>query len=124
MRSTLQTLKCKYKIYVNFIILFIILFVNQNTTSQSYFFNQEQSDAILEHLNKPKEKHTKKRIKRKIEYKLSGICYLGPNDWIVWLNGKAYNKIGQYQYFSIDEVSSDTVTITTNDCKTIHLNVT
>ena len=124
MRYIQQNYKCKCKMYINFIILLITLIINQNTNSQSYFFTQEESDAILENLNKPKRKIKKKHIKKKMEYKLSGICYSEPNKWTVWINDEPYNKIGQYQHFSIDEVSPDRVTITTNDCKTIHLSVT
>ena len=105
-------------------ILLIILFINQTVSSQhSLFFTQEQSNAILENLNKPKEKRKKKKIKRTREYKLSGICYLSQDNWIVWINGKAYSKIGQYNHFSIDDVSRDSVTITTSNCKTMHLKV-
>ena len=109
---------CKY-------IIVLICITNHNTNAQSYFFTPEQSNAILENLNKPKEKRKdkKKKIIKKIEYKLSGICYMSPDNWIVWINGQAYNKIGQYNHFSIDEVSQDSVTITTSDCKTIHLSV-
>lgn len=104
-------------------VLLIIFIMNQITNSKSHFFTQEQSTAILEKLHKSKEKRKKKKIKRRIEYKVSGICYLSQNNWIVWINGKAYSKIGQYSNFSIDAVSKDSVTITTSDCKTMHLRV-
>lgn len=106
-------------------IIILICINDQNTNAQSYFFTPEQSNYILENLNKPKEKRKdkKKKIIKRIEYKLSGICYISQDNWIVWINSQAYNKIGQYNYFSIDEVSQDSVTITTPDCKTIHLSV-
>ena len=119
-----------YKLITNILIhsniykiLLITFTINQITNSQSLFFTQEQSNAILEKLNKPKEKRKKKKIRRRIEYKVSGICYLSQNNWIVWINGKAYSKIGQYNHFSIDAVSRNSVTITTSDCKTMHLRV-
>lgn len=104
-------------------LLLIILLINQIANAQSLFFNQEQSNAILENLNKPKEKRKKKKVKRRVEYKVSGICYLSQSNWIVWINGKAYSRIGQYNHFSIDSVSKNSVTITTSDCKTMHLRV-
>lgn len=110
-----------YCLFKNTLIIFVInsLLYAQN---KSYFFTNEQSNAILDKLNNHKVK--KKRNKRKpIEYKLSGICYLSTDNWVVWINGQSYNRIGQYSQFSIDEVTPDSVTITTLDCKTIHLTV-
>ena len=112
----------QYKV-INTILVFSCI-IHQITNAHSYFFNEEQSNAILEHLNKPKVKIKKKKKRNKIEYKISGICYLGPSNWIVWINNTAYTKIGQYSNFSIDEVHPNGVTITTNDCKTMHLSVT
>ena len=96
---------------------------NDNITS--YFFSKEQEDAILDNLNKMKNNHKikTKQNKNKIEYKVGGICYLSPTNWTIWINGKSYNKIGQYKDFSIDAVSYDGATITTLDGKTIHLTV-
>lgn len=121
-----KVIKCIYNIlYFSYKITLIILMIHLPLYSQnkSYFFTNEQSDAILDKLNN-KNKINKKRNKKKIiEYKLSGICYLSIYNWVVWINGQSYNKIGQYSQFSIDEVTPDSVTITTLDCKTIHLTV-
>ena len=130
-REIIYKLILKSSIYK---ILLIIFSMNQvanadiiNNNTQSYFFTKEQSEAILENLKKPKDNKKEYKKKKKLikkEYKLSGILWSEENEkWTVWINGNAYTKIGQYNDFSIDEVTKSSVTITTSDCKTIHLSV-
>lgn len=104
-------------------IILCFLFTPLYSQNKSYFFTNEQSNEILNKIINPTKSNKKKKKRKRVEYKLSGICYLSQHSWTVWINGQTYNKIGQYTDFSIDEVTSDSVTITTLDCKTIHLTV-
>ncbi len=88
----------------------IVLFLSIATTiaEPSYFFSDKESNAILNQ-NLPK-KTDKKPVE--VIYKLSGILFISPNNWTVWINDKPYSSTGQYKEFSINFVSSCSVKIT------------
>ena len=87
---------------------------NTAVTSDSYFYNLQESKVILESLI-PKKTHK--------VYKISGIFYLSSDNWIVWINDKAYTSVGQQTDFAIDEVSENSVILSFEDGRTVKLNV-
>lgn len=102
---------------------------SEQKVEQSYFFSDKESNAILsiltENKNKTKNKHRNVPLKKdkELTYKLSGILFVNPHNWTVWINGKAYHSINQYKDFYINRVSRCSVLITCRDGNTLKLSL-
>lgn len=97
---------------------------SQEDNPVSYFFSDKESKAILsqiEHPQKAKNKTLQKNNKGK--YKLSGILFVTPSNWTVWINDKPYHSRGQYNEFTITAVSNHFVIINCNDGDEIKLSL-
>ncbi len=75
-----------------------------NSCFSSIFFTNEESKAI-------KRSTFKNRNVKDKQYILSCIIFNNTDDWIVWINGKKYTKLGVYDDFSIEKVDKNRVTI-------------
>ena len=85
----------------------------------SYFFSDKESKAIL---NQTATEKTKGKS-AKTTYKLSGILFITPKNWTVWINDKPYSSVGQYEDFSINFVSKQCVNLTINNGSSITLSL-
>lgn len=99
-------------------ILMILLIGISNfaKSEESMFLSDKDSEKILSML-----KESKNHVGN--NFKVTGIVFINSEDWVVWINNKAYSSIGENGEFSIDEVSENTVVITQNDGKTLTLSV-
>jgi hypothetical protein len=86
------------------------------------FMTSGESSKILNVLKNRNHQPPEQRNKSK-KYKLSGIFYVDQNRWTVWINDIPYSSIGQQSDFSIDAVTEDGVSLTTNDGSTVNLSV-
>lgn len=89
----------------------VLLLIFQNIIfAESYFFEDNESKAILSQLtNEAKKQVRKNEVKKTISYKLSGILFINSTNWVVWINDKPYNAVGKYSDFSINHVSNHSV---------------
>lgn len=99
------------------ILIVFLIMTTLAKAEESLFMSEEDSKRILSML-----KEGKKLISTN-NLKVTGIVFINDLDWIVWINNKAYNSIGEKGEFSIDEVTENSVIITQNDGKTLILSV-
>lgn len=99
------------------ILIIFLIMTTLAKAEESLFMSEEDSKRILSML-----KEGKKLISTN-NLKVTGIVFINDLDWIVWINNKAYNSIGEKGEFSIDEVTENSVIITQNDGKTLTLSV-
>ena len=88
----------------------LLLSISVAIAETSYFFSNKESEAILNQNSSKKEKSGEET--KKITYKLSGILFVSPRNWTVWINDKPYSSLGYYGEFSINSVSSNSVKLT------------
>lgn len=98
------------------LMILLIAILNLAKSEESMFLSDKDSEKILSML-----KESKNRIGN--NFKVTGIVFINNEDWVVWINNKAYSSIGENGEFSIDEVNENTVVITQNDGKTLTLSV-
>jgi hypothetical protein len=80
--------------------------------------SEEESQKMQDFVEKTKKSSQEEQI-----LKISGIMYVDELNWTVWINGAPYLEAGQYDGFSIDEVTSNEVTITKQDGTTTVMGV-
>lgn len=102
------------KIIVSFMVL--ICFAK---SEESLFMNIEDSKKSI-FMAKQKKKLKKTNSKN---FKVSGIFFIDELNWTAWINDEVYSSIGQKGDFSIDEVSENSVILTTSDGDTIEISV-
>ena len=83
----------------------------------SFFMNDLDSKKALSLAKQDNEVETQNPHK----LKLSGIFFIDDQNWTIWLNNTAYSEYGQYENFSIDDVSEFEVTITNSDNEIVTL---
>lgn len=101
------------------LVLLVLRFPGFAETPKSFFMNDEDSQKAIS-MAKQKSKSEESACEG---IKLSGIFFIDESNWTVWINGTPYSSIGQQEDFSIDEVSEDSVLITTSEGNTIKLSV-
>ncbi len=102
--------------------LVILAIIWSNFAVSSSFFMNEEESRVIKNFVENKQLEEVKSIDESA-LKISGICYVSEEDWIVWINGVGYSTIGQHGNFSIDAVCEDSVTISFQNGITSVLNV-
>ena len=99
------------------LIIFFIIISTIVMAEESLFMSDDDSKRVLAML-----KEDKRPVKTN-NLKVTGIVFIDDLNWIIWINDKPYNSIGEKGEFSIDEVTENSVIITQNDGKTLTLSV-
>ena len=98
--------------------------ISKEDSPVSYFFSDKESKAILLQIDSPQKAKNKALEKNnRGKYKLSGILFINPSNWTVWINGKPYHSRGQTNEFTITAVSNHSVLINCNDGNEIKLSL-
>lgn len=97
--------------------ILLLVMLQDVIIAKSYFFEDDESNAILALPTIKQETFSKKRkektkVKKKISYKLSGILFVNSANWVVWINDKPYSTVGKHGDFSINHVSNHSVHLT------------
>lgn len=100
------------------IIIFSFFSLINVKSEESLFMSDEESQKILSFVE-----NNKNKCVDSCEFKLSGIVFIDDLNWVVWINNKPYNSIGEKEDFSLDEVNENNVVITRTDGKTLNLSV-